>query len=60
MRACPAGPPVKAYAPASANRFHLTRGEAADCKDCDDLIALAEQAPDAPLADNGYDADVIH
>lgn len=39
--------------------FHLTGGEAADCKAYDDLIDLPEQAPDAFLADKGYDADAI-
>ena len=39
--------------------FHLTVGEAADCKAYDTLIALPEQAPKALLADNGYDADAI-
>jgi len=36
--------------------FHLTRGEAADCKAYD---ALIERAPDALLDDKGYDADAI-
>ena len=39
--------------------FHLTGGETADCKSYDDLIDLPEQAPDAFLADKGYDADAI-
>jgi transposase len=39
--------------------FHLTGGEAADCKAYDDLIDLPEQAPYAFLADKGYDADAI-
>ena len=39
--------------------FHLTVGEAADCKAYDTLIALPEQAPKALLADKGYDADAI-
>jgi transposase len=39
--------------------FHLTVGEAADCKAYDALIDLPEQAPDALLADKGYDADAI-
>ena len=39
--------------------FHLTVGEAADCKAYDKLIALPEQAPKALLADKGYDADAI-
>jgi transposase len=39
--------------------FHLTVGEAADCKAYDDLIGLPERAPVALLADKGYDADAI-
>jgi len=39
--------------------FHLTGGEAADCKAYDRLIDLPERAPDALLADKGYDADAI-
>ncbi|MDQ2878667.1 MAG: hypothetical protein M3R41_06290 [Pseudomonadota bacterium] len=39
--------------------FHLTVGEAADCKTYDTLIALPEQAPKALPADKGYDADAI-
>lgn len=39
--------------------FHLTGGEAADCKAYDALIVLPERAPDALLADKGYDADAI-
>jgi transposase len=39
--------------------FHLTVGEAADCKAYDALIDLPERAPDALLADKGYDADAI-
>nr|WP_266065397.1 IS5 family transposase [Brucella intermedia] len=39
--------------------FHLTVGEAADCKAYDTLISLPEQAPQALLADKGYDADAI-
>ena len=39
--------------------FHLTGGEAADCKAYEALIVLPEQAPDALLADKGYDADAI-
>ena len=39
--------------------FHLTSGEAADCKAYDTLIALPDRAPDALLADKGYDADAI-
>ena len=39
--------------------FHLTPGEAADCKSYDTLINLPEQAPDALLADKAYDTDAI-
>ena len=39
--------------------FHLTVCEAADCKACDTLIVLPERAPQALLADQGYDADAI-
>ncbi|MER9777150.1 IS5 family transposase [Mesorhizobium sp. M0220] len=39
--------------------FLLTGGEAADCKAYDALIRLPERAPDAFLADKGYDADTI-
>jgi transposase len=39
--------------------FHLTSGEAADCKAYDALIDLPEREPDAFLADKGYDADAI-
>ena len=39
--------------------FHLTVGEAADCKAYDALIGLPERAPGALLADKGYDADAI-
>jgi len=39
--------------------FHLTVGEAADCKAYDALIGLPERSPDALLADKGYDADAI-
>ena len=39
--------------------FHLTVGEAADCKAYEALIGLPERAPDALLADKGYDADAI-
>lgn len=39
--------------------FHLTVGEAANCKVYDTLIALPERAPKALLADKGYDADAI-
>jgi hypothetical protein len=41
----------------SKSSFHLTSGEAADCKAYDTLIALPDRAPDALLADKGYDAD---
>ena len=43
----------------SKSSFHLTSGEAADCKAYDTLIALPDRAPDALLADKGYDADAI-
>jgi len=39
--------------------FHLTPGEAADCKAYDTLIDLPEQTPDALLADKAYDTDAI-
>jgi transposase len=39
--------------------FHLTVGEAADFNSYHTLIALPEQAPNALLADQGYDADAI-
>ncbi|WP_423804545.1 transposase [Novosphingobium lindaniclasticum] len=39
--------------------FHLTVGEAADCRAYDTLIGQPERAPDALLADKGYDADAI-
>ena len=39
--------------------FILTGGEVADCKAYDALIGLPERAPDALLADKGYDADAI-
>jgi transposase len=39
--------------------FHLTPGEAADCKAYNTLIDLPEQAPDALLADKAYDTDAI-
>ncbi|KAB2720555.1 transposase [Brucella intermedia] len=39
--------------------FHLTVGEAADCKTYYILISLTEQAPQALLADKGYDPDAI-
>ncbi len=39
--------------------FHLTIGEAADCKAYDALIGLPERAPAALLADKGYDSDAI-
>ena len=34
--------------------FHITPGEAADCKSYDTLIDLPEQSPDALLADKVY------
>jgi transposase len=37
----------------------LTVGEAADCEAYDALIDQPERAPDALLADKGYDADAI-
>ena len=39
--------------------FHLTGGEAADCKNYEVLIDLTEQAPEALLGDKGYDTDPI-
>ena len=39
--------------------FHLTPGEAADCKAYDDLIDLPEHKPKALLADKAYDSDAI-
>jgi len=54
-----------ANGPAQATRvgrliaFHLTPGEAADCKSYDTLIDLPEQAPKALLADKAYDTDAI-
>jgi transposase len=39
--------------------FHLTGGEAADCKAYAALIDLPECTPAALLADKGYDADAI-
>jgi transposase len=39
--------------------FHLTPGEAADCKAYDELIDLPETPPDALLADKAYDTDLI-
>jgi len=39
--------------------FHLTPGEAADCKAYEPLIDLPEQPPDALIADKAYDADAI-
>ena len=39
--------------------FHLTVGEAADCKAYDTLSALPERPPTALLADKGYDSDAI-
>lgn len=58
-----AGSPVKLHCLADALgrplAFHLTVGEAADCKAYDALIGLPERAPGALLADKGYDADAI-
>lgn len=39
--------------------FHLTPGEAADCKAYDDLIDLPDKKPKALLADKAYDTDAI-
>nr|WP_214652336.1 transposase [Novosphingobium jiangmenense] len=39
--------------------FHLTVGEAADCKAHEDLIELPARAPNALLAANDYDTDAI-
>ena len=39
--------------------FHLTPGEAADCKTYDTLINLPQQTPKALLADKGYDSNAI-
>lgn len=39
--------------------FHLTPGEAADCKAYDELIDLPERQPKALLADKAYDTDAI-
>ncbi len=39
--------------------FHLTPGEAADCKAYDNLIDLLERKSDARLADKTYDTDAI-
>lgn len=39
--------------------FHLSAGEAADCKAYPVLIELPERAPDALLADKGYDTNPI-
>jgi transposase len=39
--------------------FHLTPGEAADCKAYDHLIDLPERQPKALLADKAYDSDAI-
>ncbi|KAH2808700.1 hypothetical protein KXV85_005871, partial [Aspergillus fumigatus] len=50
---------IDALLAARGAAFYLTGGEAADCKAYDDLIDLPEQAPDAFLADKGYDADAI-
>jgi hypothetical protein len=39
--------------------YHLTPGEAADCKAYETLIDLPEQAPEALLGDKAYDTDDI-
>ena len=39
--------------------FHLTPGEAADCKAYDALIDLPDRAPEALLGDKAYDSDPI-
>lgn len=39
--------------------FHLTGGEAVDCKAYDALIGLPAHAPEGLLADKGYDTDAI-
>jgi transposase len=39
--------------------FHLTGGEAADCKSYEVLIDLPEATPAALLADKGYDSNAI-
>jgi len=39
--------------------FHLTPGEAADCKAYESLIDLPERSPKALLADKAYDTDAI-
>ncbi len=39
--------------------FHLTGGEAADCKNYEVLIDLTEATPQAMLGDKGYDTDPI-
>jgi transposase len=39
--------------------FHLTPGQAADCKAYEKLINLPDQAPKALLADKAYDTDPI-
>jgi transposase len=39
--------------------FHLTPGQAADCKAYKTLIDLPDQAPRALLADKAYDTDAI-
>jgi len=39
--------------------FHLTGGEAADCKNYEILIDLVDEAPAALLGDKGYDTDSI-
>ena len=47
------------YARGRPIAFHLTPGEAADCKAYDTLIDLPEQPPKALVADKAYDADAI-
>lgn len=58
-----AGSPVRYIASvmpkADRSPFHLTGGEAADCKAYDMLIALPERMPKALLADKGHDPDAI-
>ena len=39
--------------------FHITPGEAADCKAFDELIDLPDTSPGALLADRAYDSDLI-
>lgn len=48
-----------ADAPGRPLAFHLTAGEAADCKAYRALIDLPERPPEALLADKGYDPDAI-